>query len=207
VKQNGDGNGVDILCRGSQGPPPYAAKGAARHRYTTNSFRSVVNHYLAFPYDRDADLEIEGIDCKSYSDAFMILQQPKPEDGIIPVQKGKKIYFAPMGWKNVVMSPGQMTITLSRGLWVEQAGKPHLQLPFYINIDLNSWPSKSISSLSHEIKKGLDDVRENKNKKLEVFFIGDQDTQGDLYCMRVSSHKKICIKVVDKVRNGHKPSA
>ncbi len=199
VKPNGKTVGIDST-KSIEAPPFYVAKGAARHRYTTNSFRSVVNHYLAFPYDRDADLEIEGIDCTSYYNAFIVLQQPNAEDSIVPIQKGNKIYFSPMGWKNVVMSPGQMTITLSRGLWIEQAGKQHLQQSYYINIDITTWPSKSIESLKFEVRKGLDDVKENKNKKLEVFFIGVQDTQGDPYCMKVSSHRKICIKVVDKLK-------
>lgn len=147
--------------------------------YRTSSFRLLVNHYINFPYDRDLPLEAESISGNSFKTCFKSLFTNKDAPLIKPKNK---IYYSTSKWSKPEIRDHLITIKFNAYIEVDcRGGSKTNKENLYLEVDTSSWPQTVKDSFMHDFEKGrLDAIKSDGNKKLLVFFIGEQDVNTPL---------------------------
>ncbi|MFQ3215333.1 MAG: hypothetical protein ACI9C9_002879 [Marivirga sp.] len=162
-----------------------------QHQYVTDSFRAIVSHYVNFPNDRSLSLEFEGVIGNTYQSCFKSLIQPSLDQKPI-IQEINKINLTVASWKSPTLDGNLLQIVCNNGLWVDK--KPIEK--FIIEINVAYWPKRAVNAFLYEYKKALHEIRGKKGKKLLIFFLGEQDTQDNLYRFFANDYRLLTIKVV-----------
>jgi hypothetical protein len=162
-----------------------------QHQYVTDSFRAIVGHYVNFPNDRSLPLEFEGVKGNTYQSCFKSLIQPSLDQKPI-IQEKNKINLTVASWKSPTLDGNLLKIICNNGLWIDK--KPIEK--FIIEINVTYWPKRALDAFLYEYKKALHEIRGKKGKKLLIFFLGEQDTQDNLYRFFANDYRLLTIKVV-----------
>ncbi|HGF7496813.1 TPA: hypothetical protein AB5A57_003438, partial [Vibrio cholerae] len=165
-----------------------------KSNYETTSFKSIVNQYFDFPFDRDRPLYFEGVDGTTYSDIFRKIRSTKGKQQFLIQGDEEKVYYASLPWTLSNEDNEKISINLSPGKWIEQEGKKVNDRPYYLDIDFSEWPKGSKSKFLNEYKKIIELVR-GTNIKAAIAFVGKQDTKDDYFRFYSSDRRLIAFKV------------
>lgn len=165
-----------------------------KSNFETTSFKSIVNQYFDFPFDRDRQLFFEGVDGTSYDQVFKKIKSTQGKQQFLIQGDINKVYYAPLSWKLCHENNGIIKIELSPGRWVEKDGKRKNEEPYYLEINFSSWPKQSKTKFLNEYKSVTELVR-GTDKKAVIAFVGIQDTKKDSFKFHVIDRHLIAFKV------------
>jgi len=165
-----------------------------KSNYQTGSFRSVVNQYFDFPYDRDRDLSFEGVDGSSYNAVFKKIISTRGKQKFLIQGEKRKVYYAAMPWKICHEENQILKIELSSGKWIEQGGKRVNDRPYYLEVDFSNWPKQSKTKFLNEYKQIAELVR-GTDRKAAIAFVGEQDMSDDFFRFYAADRRLIVFKV------------
>ncbi|MBD1572871.1 hypothetical protein HC725_06200 [Vibrio sp. S17_S38] len=146
--------------------------------YATSSFKSIVNEYFDFPFDRDRPLSFEDISGSTYDEVFLCIRNPFGNQQYRIQGDNIKIYHGKMSWKKAEPKGDILSIQLTSGLWENNKNKR----PYYVDINMSDWPAQTKT----KFLKRYNDVFNlivGKEMKTECHFafVGQQDTQDDYF--------------------------
>lgn len=167
--------------------------------YETTSFRSIVNQYFDFPYDRDRPLSFEGIDGNKYDEVFSKIKSTTGKQQFLIQGKERKVYYGILSWSSHETLDGGIRIPISAGRWVEQDGKRVNDRPFYVEIDFDSWPKQTITKFVNSYTKTLDLVRGTTTKAV-IAFVRHQDVNEDYFRFYAENRLLIATKIFSNER-------
>lgn len=165
-----------------------------KSNYETTSFKSIVNQYFDFPFDRDRELNFEEVVGDSYNQIFKKILSTRGKQQFLIQGEAQKVYYAPLSWKRCKEDNDNIKIELSPGRWVEQDGKQKNERPFYLEINFAKWPKQTKTKFLNEYDKITTLVR-GTDKKAAIAFVGKQDTNDDYFRFEVTDRRLIAIKV------------
>ena len=165
-----------------------------KSNYETTSFRSVVNQYFDFPFDRDRSLFFEGVAGNSYNKVFKKITSTRGKQEFLIQGDVQKVYYASLPWKLCKEDSDVLKIELSPGRWVEQDGKRINERPYYLEINFSNWPKQSKTKFLNEYKKVAELVR-GTDRKTTIAFMGEQDTSDDFFRFHAADRRLIVFKV------------
>ncbi|WP_217522019.1 hypothetical protein [Vibrio metschnikovii] len=165
-----------------------------KSNYETTSFKSIVNQYFDFPYDRDRALSFEGVDGTTYTEIFSQIRSTRGNQKFVIQGDKQKIYYASLPWKLSIEDNGKIQINLSPGKWVEREGKKVNERPYYVEVDFSNWPQRSKSKFLSDYNKIIELVR-GTNRKAAIAFVGEQDTKDDYFRFYSIDRRLITFKV------------
>ncbi|WP_282168011.1 hypothetical protein [Shewanella japonica] len=167
-----------------------------KNNYVTSSFQTVVDQYFNFPYDRDRKLNFEGITGSEYRDVFQKILNPvgKQKFRFQSKDDENKVFYSTLSWEKPAITENTITVKLSAGWWQEVDGKKQNLRPYYIEIDIASWPQTSINHLVERLKH-IQQLVKGTDKKAAIVFVGRQDRETDFYRFTCNEPRLISLKV------------
>ncbi len=165
-----------------------------KSNYATSSFRSVVNQYFDFPWDRDRALYFDGVQGTRYNEVFKKIISTKGKQEFMIQGDIQKVYYAALPWKLCKEENNILRIELSSGRWVERNNKRVNEKPYYLEINFSDWPIQSKTKFLNEYKKITELVR-GTDKKSAMAFVGKQDTSDDFFRFQSVDRRLISFKV------------
>lgn len=165
-----------------------------KSNYETTSFRSVVNQYFDFPFDRDRVLFFEGVVGNTYSMVFKKITSTRGKQKFLIQGNVQKVYYASLPWKLCEVDNETLKIELSPGRWIELDSKRINERPYYLEINFSNWPKKSKTKFLNEYKKVTELVR-GSDRKAAIAFVGEQDTSDDFFRFNSADRRLIAFKV------------
>lgn len=162
--------------------------------YETTSFRSVVNQYFDFPFDRDRALFFEGVTGNTYNTVFKKIISTRGKQQFLIQGDAQKVYYASLPWKLCKVDNEILNIELSPGRWVERDSKRINERAYYLELNLSSWPKQNKTRFLNEYKKIIELVR-GTDRKVAIAFVGVQDTIDDFFRFHSTDRRLIAFKV------------
>lgn len=163
-------------------------------QFETTSFKSVVNQYFDFPFDRDRNLSFEGVDGNTYKDIFKKIVSTRGNQQFLIQGEEVKVYYASLPWKIGSENNDILKIELSPGRWVIKDEKKTNESPYYLQIDFNDWPKQTKTKFLNEYNKVINLVR-GTDKKAAIAFVGKQDLDGDFFRFFPIDRRLIAFKI------------
>ncbi len=165
-----------------------------KSNYETTSFRSVVNQYFYFPFDRDRALFFESVEGNSYNKVFKKIKSTRGKQKFLIQGDVQKVYYASLPWKLCKEDGNILKVELSPGRWIEYDGKRVNERPYYLEVEFSNWPKQSKTKFLNEYKKVTELVR-GTNRKAAIAFVGKQDTNDDFFRFHTVDRRLIAFKV------------
>ena len=168
-----------------------AGQGRARRR-DANTIRPICRTFINFPYDRDLELSIPGVDATSYRSAFKKLKWDE-----LARYTNAKLFYAAIRWNKPVETEEYLEITVDAG--VRDANK--LLQGHRVRAEWVTWSKAKRSYVRNEIEAARKEAIEAKAKNPKIkgylFFMGEQDAT-DESLFHVTDYRLICC-LVDEI--------
>jgi hypothetical protein len=153
-----------------------------RKTYTVSTIRSVCKFFMEFPHDREAILNVPGIDAKCYQYAFKRIKAGKQEGKV-------RIFYAPIRWNTPPVENDKFyDLFLHVGIWDNIQGKYNPMC--HVQVQWETWSQQKKSYVKDEVEYLRNEMR-NKNVRAWCFFMGTQDFD-DKFLFKVTDHRMIC---------------
>lgn len=159
-------------------------------RRAANTIRPICRTFINFPYDRDLELAIPGIEATNYLSVFKKLKWDE-----LSLYSEAKLFYAAMRWNKPVETDEFLEIALDAG---ERDETKRLQRGHRIRVEWADWSKSKRTYVRNEIEAARKEAIEAKEKNPKIkgylFFIGQQDLD-DITLFRVVDHRLICCLV------------
>jgi len=163
------------------------------HRRAANSIRPICRTFINFPFDRDLELTIPGIDTATYRSVFKKLKW----DELIFYPKAR-LFYAAIRWNKPVDTEDYLEVLLDAG---ERGDNKRLLRGYRIRVQWAEWSKAKRAFVRNEIeaarKEAIKASNENPKSKGYLFFIGQQSPD-DVGIFLVTDHRLICC-LVDEI--------
>lgn len=167
-------------------------QGRGRRR-DVNTIRLICRTFINYPYDRDLELAIPGIDATSYRSVFKKLKWDE-----LVRYTNSKLFYAAIRWSKPVETDEYLEITVDAG---ERDASKRLLRGHHVRVEWATWSKAKRSYVRNEIdaarKEAIDAKNENPKIKGYLFFIGEQNVD-DESIFHVADHRLICC-LVDEI--------
>ncbi len=185
----------DAVPRGrSDAPesPPRSASTAQRKRVVA-TIRQICRTFINFPYDRDLELSVPGVEADKYYGVFKKLKWDELRRYPEP-----KIFYAAMRWGKPIDEATHMEIVVDAG----QREGSKLVVGHRVRIEWADWSEARKTYVRRELEVAREEAKRafeagQKQKKAFVFILGTQDAV-DPVLFRVLDHRLICC-IVDEI--------
>jgi hypothetical protein len=169
-------------------PKATSETGLSKKR-AAGTIRPICRTFINFPFDRDLDLLIPGIDATTYQQVFRRLKW----DSITFYTK-KHLFYAPMRWGHPAANDEFIEIALDAGHREDKK----LVDPYRVRISWADWSKAKRTYVRNELevtrKEAIEVFKANPRTKGYLFFIGEQD-ENDHGLFHVTDHRLICSRV------------
>ncbi|SFL63768.1 hypothetical protein [Rugamonas rubra] len=187
---------VDDGGSGGEYPVPPRTRGGPRGRdsgpsdiqrkRSAGTIRPISRTFINYPYDRYLDLNVPGVDAKTYGQVFKKLKWDE-----LVSYTDKKIFYAAMRWSVPLRTDDYLEVSLDGG---EREAKK-LVRPYRVRVAWGGWSKSKRTYVSNELevarKDAISEAEKKTNKKAYLFFLGRQD-HDDLTLFHVTDHRLIC---------------
>lgn len=181
--------------RNGQGTPrPESGNTSTPRKRAANTIRPICRTFIRFPYDRDLDLSIPGINAKNYLTAFKKIKW----DELCRYSEAR-IFYSPILWKKATETEEYLEVLVDAG---EREDKK-LTNGYRVRIEWAEWSKAKRTYVRNELeaarKEAIDAKGKDSKTKLKgyLFFIGEQDIR-DMTLFKVRDHRLICC-LVDEI--------
>ncbi|CAE6694186.1 hypothetical protein R69619_00396 [Paraburkholderia nemoris] len=157
---------------------------------SAGTIRPICRSFINFPYDRDRELRVDGIEGDTYLTVFKKLKWDTLRQIVAP-----KLFYAQLSWKAATETDDYLDVTLDAGEWGDDRKKPPLS-PFRVRIDWRDWSKARRTVVAKEIDATRKEGPKDSAEKGYLFFIGTQDA-GDLTLIHVSDSRLVCSLAAD----------
>ncbi len=168
-----------------------------KRNWAANTIRPICKDFVNFPYDRDRELSIDGIEGSNYLTIFKKLCWDK----LIRYQS--KLLYAPICWVKPIETDACLEIAFDAG---ERKDKKLLH-GYKVRVDWSNWSVFKQRSVRTEIEvarqEAINAGNEKKNDKAYFFFIGTQDAQEEAV-FHVTDHRLLCCIVTSIIYPDYK---
>ena len=165
----------------------------SNRRRVANTIRPICRTFINFPYDRDLELEVPGIDATKYLSVFKKLKWDE-----LARYPDARIFYAAIRWSKPVETDEFLEVTVDAG---ERDQEKRLVRGHRVRVEWADWSKAKRTYVRNEIEAARKEAIAAKDKgtkeKGYLFFVGDQDTD-DATLFRVTDHRLICC-LVDEI--------
>ncbi|WP_104657868.1 hypothetical protein [Ralstonia insidiosa] len=164
----------------------------ANRRRVANTIRPICRTFIDFPYDRDLELNVPGIDATNYLSVFKKLKWDE-----LARYPDTKIFYAAIRWSKPLDSDDYLEVSLDAG---ERDKDRRLVRGHRVRVEWATWSKAKRTYVRNEIEAARKEAIAAKDtgtkEKGYLFFIGEQDTD-DVALFHVTDHRLICCLVAE----------
>lgn len=186
---------------GGAHPAPSSTRGQPRvgggtsdlqRKRSAGTIRPISRAFINYPYDRYLDLDVPGVEAKTYAQVFKKLKWDE-----LLSYPDQKIFYAAIRWAAPLRTDDYLEVSLDGG----ERNDKKLVRPYRVRVAWRDWSKSQRTYVSNELeaarKEAMLEAEQKTKRKGYLFFIGEQDA-GDLTLFRVADHRLICC-VVDEI--------
>lgn len=166
---------------------------ATNRRRVASTIRPICRTFINFPYDRDLELEVPGIDATKYLSVFKKLKWDE-----LAFYPDTRIIYAAIRWSRPLDTDDFLEIALDTG---ERDQEKRLLRGHRVRVEWAEWSKAKRTYVRNEIEAARKEAIAAKDKgtkeKGYLFFVGEQGAD-DVTLFRITDHRLICC-VVDEI--------
>lgn len=169
-----------------------SAPSTSNRRRVANTIRPICRTFINFPYDRDLELEVPGIDATKYLTVFKKLKWNE-----LARYPEARITYAAIRWSKPLDTDEFLEITVDAG----ERDEKRLVRGHRVRVEWVDWSKAKRTYVRNEIeaarKEAITANEKGTKEKGYLFFVGEQDSE-DVTLFRVTDHRLICC-LVDEI--------